>query len=222
MIYQLPEAQITEAKLIANEITGARGSSTPKHGQKLGQSVSDRQDGVIAEFAIRSAFGMPTWDRSTYPPFEDRNKADVGVNCDVRQTNRPRGRLLLHRDDALEHDYALVVLGVKGQFRLPGWLPMKIAMDCWYEVELQKGRPCMAVNQENLYPIEDLVITENGKSYQVETHKGPVCLGCGRDAAPMDGYCGTCWFEYVYRPRKFGHIPGSSTGESPVKKTDKK
>jgi len=210
MTYQLPKSQIREAELIANEITGARGSSTPKWGQKLGQSGSDRQDGVIAEFAIRSAFRMPTWDRSTYPPFEDRNKADVGDNCDVRQTNHPRGRLLLHREDAKERDYALVVVGVKGQFRLPGWLPMKIAVDHWYGVELQKGRPCMAVDQEHLYPIEDLVITEKGKSYQVGTRKGPVCMGCGRDAAPIDGYCGTCWFEYVYRPKKFGHVPGGA------------
>lgn len=224
-VYQLPEALTVEAGLIADEITQARGSSTPKWGQKLRQSIADRRDGVIAEFAIRWVFKMPTWNRSTYPPFEDRNKADIGDNCDVRQTNHPHGRLLLHQDHDIERDYALVVFGLGGQFRLPGWIPMSKARDHWYEVELQKGRPCMAVNQEHLYPIEDLVITEKGETYTIRKINPLMgdattepCLGCGRDAAPIDGYCGTCWFEYVYRPRKFGHVPG---GESAVKKTDK-
>ncbi len=221
MIYQLPKPQIAEAELIADEITRARGSSMPKWGQSLEKSVADRRDGIMAEFALRWAFKMPTWNKSTYPPFSDRNKADVGDNCDVRQTNHPRGRLLLHQEhDDPRRDYALVILALGDQFRLPGWVPMKKAVDHWYEVELQRGRPCMAVNQEHLHPIEDLIITENGETYTLrkdaidpllgEPSTGP-CLGCGKDAAPIDGYCGTCWFEYVYRPRKFGHVPGGNS-----------
>ena len=78
---------------------------------------------------------------------------------------------------------------------------MRTAMEHWYEVEFKTGRPCMAVDQDKLYPIEDLVITENGKDYRVRDPGATKdhCKGCGRPAAPMDGYCGTCWFKYVYR-----------------------
>jgi len=213
MSYQLPKEQVREAEVIADEITSARGDSPGKWGQDLAKSPMDRRNGLLAEFSVRWAFGMPTWDRSSYPPFSEKDKADVGDNCEVRQTTHERGRLPLHRDHddvipKIERDYALVIL-VGSQFRLPGWLPMSIAMEYWYEVEFQPGRPCMAVDQDQLYPIEDLVIEEKGKKYEVQgVVQGPKCMGCGKPAAPCDGYCGTCWFEYVYRPRKFGHIPG--------------
>ena len=214
MNYQLPKDQLQEAEFIADEITRARGDSPGKWGQDLAKSPMDRRNGLLAEFSVRWAFRMPTWDRSTYPTFSERNKkADVGDNCEVRQTTHERGRLPLHRDTDdvmpnIERDYALVVLE-GAQFRLPGWLPMRTAIEYWYDVEFQPGRPCMAVDQDQLNPIEDLVITEGGESYQIKGEtEGPKCMGCGKSAAPMDGYCGTCWFEYVYRPKKFGHIPG--------------
>ena len=181
----LPEGQLQEAELIADAITSARGGATPKWGQELSRSSMDRRRGVVAEFALRWAFGMPAWDRGSYPSFDERDKADVGDNCEVRQTTHERGRMPLHRghDDVMpkiERDYALVVLE-GSQFRLPGWLPMHTAIEYWYEVEFQPGRPCMAVDQDQLNPIEDLVIKEKGKSYQIQGAIFEVSreMGCG-------------------------------------------
>ncbi len=166
----LPEGQLQEAELIADAITSARGGATPKWGQELSRSSMDRRRGVVAEFALRWAFGMPAWDRGSYPSFDERDKADVGDNCEVRSTTHKHGRLPLHRghDDVvpkIERDYVLVVLK-DGLFRLAGWIPMRTAVKYWYDVEFLPGRPCMAIDQDQLYPISNLVIEENGESYE--------------------------------------------------------
>lgn len=172
--FQMPVGYWDEALFVADgiQVDRARDGSKPKWGQEKERTKGDNRTGVIGEFCLRWAYGMPMWDRSTYPPFKERNNGDVGENCEVRGTFTATGKLLLHTDkDALPpfltRDYALVVLGGEGRFRLPGWLPMPVAITEWFDFNPHGHRPCKAVRQGRLWPIMHLTIKENGVKYRM-------------------------------------------------------
>lgn len=177
--FQMPAGYISEALLISDGIQVARRNTPGKWKQRQRDAKGHGRLGVVAEFCLRWAFRMPMWDRTTYPSFDDRREGDVGEDCEVRSTDHPKGKLLLHEEDGelpdLLRNYALVVLGGEGRFRLPGWLPMPVAKSEWFFFDPTGKRPCQAVNQNRLWPIRHLVITEDGVKYRmrVELLGGP-------------------------------------------------
>lgn len=174
----LPRDLVQEAVFIADEIQVARAASGG-HG-KWGQEDKDRNRhgrlGVVSEFCLRWAYGMPAWDRSTYPPVEDRKLPDVGDNLEVRATDTIGGRLFLHEehDDVepnLSRNYALIEYKRRGVFRVAGWIPMAIAVDQWHDYQhWQDGkrmpeRDCKGIWQDQLLFPDCLDIPDGERAY---------------------------------------------------------
>jgi len=173
----LPRELVQEALFIADGIQVARAASGG-HG-KWGQQDKDRKRdgrlGVVSEFCLRWAYGMPAWDRSTYPHVRDRKLADVGDNVEVRSTEHIKGRLFLHEEEAVEptlsRNYALIVYKGKGVFRVAGWMPMRVAVDHWHDYEhWQNGkrmpeRDCKGIWQDQLLFPDCMAIPEGERAY---------------------------------------------------------
>jgi len=163
---------LQEAFWISDEITVNRSTTTPKWGQYLEDRKRDGRYGTVSEFAIRQAFNMATWDRNTYPPFESRTDADVGLNAEIRSTTYENGKLLLHKghDDVTPRrgrDFILTVLNHDWSVRIAGWISMYEAQELWLPFNPNGNRPCMFVGQNFLYDIEELSIIEGGEWYKV-------------------------------------------------------
>lgn len=175
---KLPRELVQEAVFIADGIQVARAASG-RHG-KWGQEDERRQRdgrmGVVTEFCLRWAYGMPVLDRSTYPPVEDRKLADVGDNLEVRATDHVKGRLFLHEDHDdvepnLSRNYALIVYKGQGVFRVAGWIPMKVAVDHWHDYKHWKNgvrcpeRDCKGIWQDQLLFPDCLDIPDGERAY---------------------------------------------------------
>ena len=178
---ELPREFVQEALFISDEIQVARQSSGRhgKWGQKDHTRKWDGRMGVVSEFCLRWAYGMPMWDRSTYPRVEDRKLADVGDNVEVRATDTIGGRLFLHEehDDVepnLSRNYVLIEYRGKGVFRVAGWMPMRIAVDQWHDYEHWENgercpeRDCKGVWQDQLLFADCLDIPEGERLYMLK------------------------------------------------------
>jgi len=147
----------------------------PKWGQDKSDTPKHNKIGVLGEFALRWIFRIPMWDRTSYPPKEDRHKGDVG-NCEVRATDVPHGGMLLHLDEMPAKRgrmCACVIIDFSGRFRLPGFLPVAMAPWFWRDFNPKGNRPCQRVAQKFLWPIQHLVIREDGIEYRIS----PAILG---------------------------------------------
>lgn len=141
------------------------------------QNRNNRRRGILGQQAVREYFGMdplePPWDKKAI--WEGRRKGDIGKEVEVRATEYHTGQMLLHKvntghwhgDDEkpwIERNYILVIMQEDGEYRIAGWLPMKLAVQKWKDFE--KGHyPCMGVLQECLWKISGLMIPENGTQY---------------------------------------------------------
>jgi len=176
---KLPPDLLNEALFISDEITRARRNTPLTWGQSREANSPDRNLGIVAEFAVRWIFKMPSWDRHSYPSFERRSEADIGENVEVRGTAWGTGKLLLHKghDDIKERivrDYVLVIIHGDWSYRIAGWIPMKEALELW-EVfaTVKNSRPCMSVCQNQLWKISELRIMERDRVYRFEIGDKP-------------------------------------------------
>jgi len=178
----LPRGQVEEATHIADLMTDFHGTRKGKWGQPLPESKKHRRMGTISEFCLRHAFGMTPLDQNTYVDYRKRHEADVGDNCEVRSTDHRNGRLFLHEDHddvepKLSRDYALIVYGDKGLFRVAGWMPMKICVEAWHDYKhYQNGvrcpeRDCKGVWQDQLLFSDTLEIVEDGRVYLLKLRR---------------------------------------------------
>jgi hypothetical protein len=141
--------------------------------ETLGNKVNrqNRRRGIAAQFSLRWAFGMPRleppWNEGEI--FHSRQNGDVG-DTEVRSTKHETGKYLLHKKEInrskMLRNAVLVPMWSTGEFTLPGWLPMPLAVDNWEEFK-QGYTPCMGVSQDKLWPIRHLVITEEGVGYRI-------------------------------------------------------
>lgn len=177
---EFPKDQLEIALALAAEIFGKRGVSD---GRSPTNCKSDRELGMIAEFAVRSAFRMPEWTRENYPSF-NRQKVcgDVG-DCEVRGTAHTLGKLLFRQgdDDVGEkqrRNFALVVFEGDWNFEIAGWLPLPFAKKFRWKKFYMSGqhvthtrtgerRGVFAVEQKFLWPKMHLKIAESGKEYRL-------------------------------------------------------
>jgi hypothetical protein len=105
--------------------------------------------GAIAECAVAKHFGV-AWDEGAL------GAADVGANIEVRTTHYPRGKLILHKDDKPNSPYVLVT-GVAPTLTIQGWIMGRDGMTFKYWGDaFRTGRPCFAIPQIDLNPIESL------------------------------------------------------------------
>ncbi len=143
----------------------------------------------------------------------DGEKHDFSVNgldFEVKFNNYAYGDFYFRRGKELVAHWGIQTVPSEGDsIAITGC----VSLDLWKlkARPCQFDRHCLGVPQSVLLPNnqhgqlrEELIQADDGEK---DPH---CCMGCGRDAAPIDGYCGTCWFEYVYRPKKFGHVPGQS------------
>lgn len=176
-ILSMPEGQVVEALEIADYLTTHR--INRKWGQAEKATKQDNQIGVIAEFAVREAWGMEPWDRTTYPPFSERKNGDVG-DLEVRGASYSASPLPLHpgTDDipgkTLERNFLLVVVALDWRAMFVGWRPMRDAVELWRKHRVEQSYKVMrewywCLDQKHLWSPDKLVIVEDGKEYWMLT-----------------------------------------------------
>ena len=103
-------------------------------------------EGALAEIAVAKHLGL-YWSGQG-----GRNAQDV-LGYEVRQTRHTAGHLTVHEHDDDDARYVLVT-GQTGKYDIRGWMLGKEAKDPKWEKELQPGRPCFAVPQDQLHKME--------------------------------------------------------------------
>ena len=111
---------------------------------------SEHIEGACAEAAVAKAFGR-WWSPAIKKP---DHSGDVGL-VEVRHTTHRNGHLLLHKVDAPERAYVLVI-GSAPNLTLAGWTWGYEAQrpDWWGEPRKGNGRPCFMA--QKLAPMESL------------------------------------------------------------------
>jgi hypothetical protein len=124
--------------------------SKQRYGRRAADhSVALEVEAIAAEIAVGHLIGH-VWVDTDRP---DRDTGDVGAGVQVRQTRHLGGRLLLHGDDADDHAFFLVV-GIFPSFVVAGWITGAAGKCVGVVRELQPGRPCICVEQAQLWPVE--------------------------------------------------------------------
>lgn len=118
------------------------------HRRAGAHSVEVEQLAVGAEIAAARAVGITgeEWIGWRY----SRPEGDIAPMHQVRHTEYPSGRLLLHPEDADAHVFYLVVGATFDELVVVGRLRAVLGKRREYWTELEPGRPCFAVPQRVL------------------------------------------------------------------------
>jgi hypothetical protein len=144
-------ARVGEARTIRNRAKG----NGHRHGKADGSDWQTDIEAACAETAAAKAIGV--YLPVTVSPDEDRH-GDLGYGIHVRSTPRAEGRLILHKDDADDGLFILVV-GCSPTFTLPGFIEGAKGKDARYWADPSgEQRFAFFVPQADLHPIEGLVM----------------------------------------------------------------
>ena len=107
-------------------------------------------EGCLGEYAAAVVTGQ-LW-RGKGP----RNGPDIGKSDEVRTTEYPNGKLILHPKDKRGLKFWLVT-GKYGVYQVRGWIMSQYAIhpDYWDD-HFKNGRPCFAVPQEDLVQVRQV------------------------------------------------------------------
>ena len=147
---------------LAAEVAQQRNESQRQAGRAdglvKGSSLGRDIQGAEAELAVSKALTLP-WDGKWLPiPEWDRWKHhgnDVG-KIEIRSTELPNGRLILHPSDKDHSPYLLVLAHEKPIYRLVGWIyGVEGKQDKYWRSNVP--RPCYMVRQEELKTVDELI-----------------------------------------------------------------
>lgn len=119
-------------------------------------------EAIGAEIEVARLIGRE-WIDTDRPDYD----GDVGPGVQVRHTRHLRGRLILHAGDRDEHDFFLVV-GTYPALEVIGWITGAEGKAVGKVKELQPGRPCICVEQDQLRSA--VVWREPGEPSSDDTH----------------------------------------------------
>jgi hypothetical protein len=149
MIVSLDAADNLRARELA-ELRVEKWRETPhRYGLDANAWSASREASAIgAEIALARALGIE-WTGDANPG----RAGDVGPH-EVRQTRYQSGRLLLHRDGDDPRRRFFLVVGELPVYRIVGHIRAADGFELGEERELQRGRPCVCVEQRDLTPFD--------------------------------------------------------------------
>lgn len=135
-----------------NTDKGLKGvNGAPAHGNK---ALAMHITGCIGEVAVAKLLGLEEWLFIDESPVA--GSADLPGLIDVKTRPKHGYDMLIQRRDLPEKRYVLATVE-HSRAVIPGWLPGHEAMKEQYIKAYQRGRPCYAVPQSALRPIEELL-----------------------------------------------------------------
>ncbi len=155
----LSEQELLQAAMagVARQIESVSAGRADQYGAGKAFGWQMHVEGAAGELAVAKALNLDwTLGVGVF------GGPDVG-NLQVRTTHRDDGRLYLHPRDRPDMRYVLVT-GLNGRYELRGWIYGWMGKLKKYWTEPQPGRPCYAVPQEDLRPIEAIMELTNGKT----------------------------------------------------------
>jgi len=139
-----PKEMIVAATMgVMRQVENLKLGRRPAHGAGTSADWQKHIEGCLAEFAAAKALGLYPAGAATF------RAPDLGGTLEVRSTQHPRGRLLVHPEDPDGHRY-LLVAGENGSYEIAGWISGEDAKRSQWWDEPQKGRPAYCVPQSAL------------------------------------------------------------------------
>ncbi len=120
------------------------------------EQVSELAESITAELIVARYFGLDYDARQN----NGKRHADVGQGLEVKWTKYESGHLIIYPNDR-DSDVAIMVVGKSPSFRIAGWIPVQFAKRAKYK---HRSQDSWWIEQHNLFPIEDLVRSEHGRS----------------------------------------------------------
>jgi hypothetical protein len=169
-LLQVPTAEIKYAVTFADEMyihqaatdkilqgSGIMGTQ-PRYNLALNthEQVSELAESITAELIVARYFGLDYDARQN----NGKHHADVGQGLEVKWTKYESGHLIIYPNDR-DTDVAVMVVGKSPSYRIAGWIPVQFAKRAKYK---HRSQDSWWIEQHNLFPIEDLVRSEHGRS----------------------------------------------------------
>ena len=169
-LLQVPTSEIRYSVAFADEMyihqaatdkilqgSGVMGSQ-PRYNLALNthEQVSELAESITAELIVARYFGLD------YDACQNNGKhhADVGQGLEIKWTKYESGHLIIYPNDR-DSDVAVMVVGKSPTYRIAGWIPVQFAKRAKYK---HRSQDSWWIEQHNLFPIEDLVRSEHGRS----------------------------------------------------------
>lgn len=157
MLIKLTDEDIVQAKTVAEMRNKSQREAGRPDGLVKGSSIGRDLQGTFSELAVSRALNLP-WDGRFVPIAQwDKWKHegnDVG-KLEIRSTDRPDGRLILHPSDKDYSPYVLVISTPHPNYKLVGWIWGNEGKDSKYW-RTNVPRPCFMVPQTDLHTIDSL------------------------------------------------------------------
>ena len=169
-LLQMPTAEIKYSVAFADEMyihqaatekilqgSGVMGSQ-PRYNLALNthEQVSELAESITAELIVARYFGLDYDARQN----NGKHHADVGQGLEIKWTKYESGHLIIYPNDR-DSDVAIMVVGKSPTYRIAGWIPVQFAKRAKYK---HRSQDSWWIEQHNLFPIEDLVRSEHGRS----------------------------------------------------------
>ena len=169
-LLQVPTAEIRYSVAFADEMyihqaatdkilqgSGIMGTQ-PRYNLALNthEQVSELAESITAELIVARYFGLDYDARQN----NGKHHADVGQGLEIKWTKYESGHLIIYPNDR-DSDVAIMVVGKSPSFRIAGWIPVQFAKRAKYK---HRSQDSWWIEQHNLFPIEDLVRSEHGRS----------------------------------------------------------
>jgi hypothetical protein len=120
------------------------------------EQVSELAESITAELIVARYFGLDYDARQN----NGKHHADVGQGLEIKWTKYESGHLIIYPNDR-DSDVAVMVVGKSPTYRIAGWIPVQFAKRAKYK---HRSQDSWWIEQHNLFPIEDLVRSEHGRS----------------------------------------------------------
>jgi hypothetical protein len=120
------------------------------------EQVSELAESITAELIVARYFGLDYDARQN----NGKHHADVGQGLEIKWTKYESGHLIIYPNDR-DNDVAIMVVGKSPTYRIAGWIPVQFAKRAKYK---HRSQDSWWIEQHNLFPIEDLVRSEHGRS----------------------------------------------------------
>ena len=169
-LLQVPTSEIRYSVAFADEMyihqaatekilqgSGVMGSQ-PRYNLALNthEQVSELAESITAELIVARYFGLDYDARQN----NGKHHADVGQGLEIKWTKYESGHLIIYPNDR-DSDVAVMVVGKSPTYRIAGWIPVQFAKRAKYK---HRSQDSWWIEQHNLFPIEDLVRSEHGRS----------------------------------------------------------
>ncbi len=158
MLITLNETDLALAAEVAQQRNLSQRQAGRQDGLVKGDSLERDIQGAEAELAVSRALQLP-WEGKFLPiNVWDKWKHlgnDVG-RLEVRSTNLPTGRLILHHGDKDKVPYLLVISSERPIFNIVGWMFGEDGKQKKYWCK-HVPRPCFLIPQNHLRNMEELL-----------------------------------------------------------------